>query len=91
MRHLLSSADLSSAEVDSVLDVATQMAEVARRPVKKLPRSARPHGRQSVLRGLDPHPVLVRDRRQVALRRRHHHLRQGLIGVEVANRCATPR
>ena len=37
MRHLLSSADLSSAEVDSVLDVATQMAEVARRPVKKLP------------------------------------------------------
>ena len=37
MRHLLSSSDLSIAEVESVLDVATEMAEVARRPVKKLP------------------------------------------------------
>ncbi|MFP5416308.1 MAG: aspartate carbamoyltransferase catalytic subunit [Actinomycetes bacterium] len=37
MRHLLSAADLSRAEVLSLLDVAEEMHEVQRRPIKKLP------------------------------------------------------
>ena len=35
---------------------------------------ARPHADQSVLRGLDPHPGVVRARRQTARRRRHEHV-----------------
>ena len=54
------------------------MHDVQHREVKKLPGPARPHGDQHVLRGLDAHPLELRDRRQVALRRRHQHLRQGL-------------
>ena len=37
MRHLLSAADLSPDEVTSLLDVAEEMHEVQRRPIKKLP------------------------------------------------------
>ena len=37
MRNLLSAADLSRADVESLLELATQMAAVADRPVKKLP------------------------------------------------------
>lgn len=37
MRHLLSAADLSRDEVMSLLDVAEEMHEVQRRPIKKLP------------------------------------------------------
>ena len=37
MRHLLSAADLSADEVASLLDVAEEMHEVQRRPIKKLP------------------------------------------------------
>ena len=37
MRHLLSAADLSESEVQSLLDVAEEMHEVQSRPIKKLP------------------------------------------------------
>ncbi len=37
MRHLLSAADLSRAEALDLLDVAEEMHEVQRRPIKKLP------------------------------------------------------
>ncbi|WP_040161361.1 aspartate carbamoyltransferase catalytic subunit [Nigerium massiliense] len=37
MRHLLSTADLSSAEATAILDVAEEMHDVQSRPVKKLP------------------------------------------------------
>ncbi len=37
MRHLLSAADLSESEARSILDVAEEMHEVQRRPIKKLP------------------------------------------------------
>ncbi|QIK71177.1 aspartate carbamoyltransferase catalytic subunit [Propioniciclava coleopterorum] len=37
MRHLLSAADLSRDEVVSLLDVAEEMHEVQRRPIKKIP------------------------------------------------------
>lgn len=37
MKHLLSAADLSRAEIDSILDLAEEMADVQRRPIKKLP------------------------------------------------------
>ena len=36
-KHLLSSADLSRDEVDSILDTAASMHDVQRRDVKKLP------------------------------------------------------
>jgi aspartate carbamoyltransferase catalytic subunit len=37
MRHLLSTADLATDEVASILDLAEEMADVLHRPVKKLP------------------------------------------------------
>lgn len=37
MKNLLSAADLSSDEIGSILDLATEMAEVQARPIKKLP------------------------------------------------------
>ena len=43
---------------------------------------ARAHRGQPLLRGLDPHAQLVRDRRQVALGRRHQHLRQGVLDLQ---------
>src|SRR5436305_5249250 len=47
---------------------------------------ARPHPGQSVLRGLDPDPVLVRDRGQAAWRRRHEHV--GVLLVHAQGRDA---
>ena len=57
-------------------------AGLAGREVKKLPDAARPHRRQPVLRGLDPHPDLLRAGRQAAVGRRHQLLRQGLERVQ---------
>ena len=37
MRHLLSAADLDAGEIDSILDLAVEMADVQQRPIKKLP------------------------------------------------------
>ena len=37
MRHLLSAADLATDDIASILDLSEEMAEVGRRPVKKLP------------------------------------------------------
>ena len=45
-------------------------------------RAARPHGRQPLLRGLHPHPHLVRGGGQAAVRRRHQLRRQGLQPVQ---------
>ena len=69
-------------------------APLADRPIKKLPDAARPHRGQPVLRGLHPHPHLVRGRRQAALGRRHQLLRQGLErlqGREPQGHRADPR
>ena len=44
--------------------------------------AARPHPDQPVLRSLDPHPVLVRARRQAARRRRDEHGGRQLVGEE---------
>ena len=44
--------------------------------------AARPDGRQPVLRGLHPHPHLLRGGRQAAQRRRHQLLGQGLERVQ---------
>src|SRR5258707_15459148 len=59
---------------------------------------ARPHPDQPVLRGFDPHPVLVRNRRKKARCRRHEHL--GVLFLDAQGRnpdrysgdpeCATP-
>ncbi|GAB3701518.1 aspartate carbamoyltransferase catalytic subunit [Mariniluteicoccus flavus] len=37
MKHLLSAADLSRAEIDAIHDLAEEMSEVQSRPIKKLP------------------------------------------------------
>ena len=44
--------------------------------------AARAHADQPVLRGLDPHPGLVRARRQAARRRRHEHVGRHLLDEE---------
>ena len=44
---------------------------------QEAPHPARPHGGQPLLRGLHPHPHLLRAGRQAAQRRRHQLLRQG--------------
>ena len=44
--------------------------------------AARPHADQPVLRGLDPHAVLVRAGRQAARRRRHEHGGRQLVAEE---------
>ena len=77
-KHLLSIDDL---EVDDVDDPVRHRGRDARRAAplgQEAARPARPHRGQPVLRGLHPHPVVLRDRRQVALRRRHQRLRQGI-------------
>ena len=61
------------------------------RPIKKLPDPARPHRRQPVLRGLHPHPDLVRGRGQAAVGRRHQLLGQGLAACPRARASRTPR
>ena len=48
--------------------------------------AARPHPDQPVLRGLDPHPILVRARRQTARRRRHEHV--GVLVLDAQGRDA---
>ena len=45
-------------------------------------RSARPHPDQSLLRGLDPDPELLRACRQAARRRRDEHVDPDLLGAE---------
>ena len=57
-------------------------------------RPARPHRGQPLLRGLHPHPDLLRGRGQAAQRRRHQLLRQGLQpqqGREPQGHRADPR
>ena len=39
-RHLISAGDLSREETVLILDTAAELASVAGRPIKKLPRSA---------------------------------------------------
>ena len=78
MRNLLSAADLDRDEALAILDTA---AAHARRPDprgEEAAAAARPHRRQPVLRGLHPHPLVVRDRRQVAVGGRDQRQRQGL-------------
>ena len=67
------------------------MASLAGREVKKLPRAARAHRGQPVLRGLDPHADLVRGGREAALGRRHQLLRQGLQRLARVKVSRTPR
>ena len=55
-----------------------EMAAAGRPADQEAAHAARPHRGQPLLRGLHPHPDLVRGRRQAALRRRHQLLRQGL-------------
>ncbi len=76
--HLLSAADLDRDEALAILDTAERMHAVADPRGQEAAAAARPHRRQPVLRGLHPHPHLVRDRRQVAVGRRHQRQRQGL-------------
>ena len=77
-RHLLSAADLSHDDALLVLDTAEELARAGRPPGQEAAHPARPHRRQPLLRGLHPHPHLLRGRREAAVGRRHQLLRQGL-------------
>ena len=79
-RHLLSANDLSTAQIREILDTAAEMHGAAARGQAADP--ARADRGQPVLRGLHPHPQLVRDRGQVALGGRHQHLRQGFLDLQ---------
>ncbi len=73
-RHLLGIEGLSPPDIATLLDLAEAAVEVSRQVEKKRSTLARAHPDQPVLRGLDPHPILVRARRQAARRRRHEHV-----------------
>ena len=78
-RHLLSAARPHAATTRCcVLDTAEELARLADRADQEAADPARPHRRQPLLRGLDPHPDLLRGGRQAAVGRRHQLLRQGL-------------
>ena len=93
-RHLLSAADLDRDDALLVLDTAAEMRAAHRPGGQEAADAARPHRGQPLLRGLHPHPHLVRGRRQAALGRRHQLLRQGLErlqGREPQGHRAHPR
>ena len=77
-RHLVSAADLTYDDALLVLDTAAEMAALGRRRDQEAAHAARPHGGQPVLRGLHPHPDLVRGGGQAAVGGRHQLLGQGL-------------
>ena len=89
-RHLLSSADLSRDDVETILADRRVDARRAEARRQEDPDPARPNHHQPLLRGLHPHPQLVRDRRQVDVRRHHQHHRQGLLDEQGRVACATP-
>ena len=94
-RHLLEAADLDRADATLVLDTAAQIDAGAGRPRgQEAADAARPHGGQPLLRGLHPHPHLLRAGRQAALGRRHQLLGEGhqrLQGREPQGHRADPR
>ena len=89
-RHLLSAADLT--REDAELRAAHRRRDaLAGRPAdQEAARPARADRGQPLLRGLHPHPHLLRGRRQAALGRRHQLLGQGLLAVARASRSRTP-
>ena len=90
-RHLLSAADLTRDDAELVLDHRRGDALAGRPADQEAARAARPHRGQPVLRGLHPHPHLVRGGGQAAQRRRHQLLRQGLQRCPRARASRTPR
>ena len=85
-RHLLSAADLTRDGRRAGPGDRRGDALAGRPADQEAARAARPHRGQPVLRGLHPHPDLLRGRRQAALGRRHQLLRQGLLAVARASR-----
>ena len=81
-RHLLGIEGLSRRDISGLLDLVRRIRR-AQPPGRKEARlAARPHPDQSVLRGLDPHPGLVRTCRQAARRRRHEHVDQFVLDAQ---------
>jgi aspartate carbamoyltransferase catalytic subunit len=68
-RHLLGIEPLAASEIQTILDTADALREILDRPIKKVPGAARQDGGQPVLRSLDPHALVVRDRRARAVGR----------------------
>ena len=65
-RHLLSAADLTRDDAELVLTTAEEMRVPGGPADQEAARAARPHRGQPLLRGLHPHPDLLRGRRQAA-------------------------
>ncbi len=76
--------------IAEVLRVAEAFAEVERRAVPKVPTLRGKVGGHALLRGVDPHPALLRDGGQAALGRRALAGRRQLVGQEGRVACATP-
>ncbi len=74
--------DLSRANAIRILDTAEEMAAVGGARGQEAPGSARPHRGQPVLRGLHPHPHLLRGGRQAALGGRHQLRREGFLRLQ---------
>ena len=81
-RHLLGIDGLSPFDIEALLDLADDAVEVSRQIEKKKTDPARAHADQPLLRTLDAHAILVRDRRQAPRRRRHEHGGGLVLGEE---------
>ena len=81
-RHLLSAADLTREDAELVLRHRRRDALAGRPADQEAAGPARPDGGQPLLRGLHPHPHLLRGGGQAALGRRHQLLGQGLLALQ---------
>ena len=75
MKHLLSIDDLGADGIEEVLRVTDSFVEVSDRAIPKVPALRGKTVVSLLLRGLDPHPPVLRDGGQAALRR-HHELQR---------------
>ena len=90
MRDLLSIDDLDALRPRaSSLDLGESFLEVTQPRHPEGARAARQDGGVAVLRGLDPHPAVVRDRGEAPLGRHDDLLGQRLVGRRRARACAT--
>ena len=58
-KDLLGIADLSTDEINLILDTAEAMREIGQRPIKKVPDAARQDGGESLLRAKHPDADVV--------------------------------
>ena len=75
-KDLLTIRELDASEITLLVDTAASLQEIAGREIKKVPGPAGQDRGEPLLRGVHADAHVVRDRRQVAVRRRHQLLGQ---------------